>query len=389
MLGLGRLGAAVARRLAGEGWDVVGWSRSGRAVDGVPAAASAAEAVTGASYVVLVLYDGPACREVLDGLGEDLAPATVVVNLSTVGPDDARALAELVRRRGGGYLHAPVLGSVGPALAGRLTILAGAPTGPTAADDLLASLGTVLPADDPARAAAAKLVANGTLANAVLAVRDGLRAGAELGLPPGLALDLLERTALGGLVSGKRSRLAGRAAPAEFAIGALRKDVALLAQHAGPGRALRARLDGLDGPHAEADLAELARPLPAPDAPLLAGADGRSEELLAPLLAYARGHATGDPAHFREAFLPSAHVEGIRDGAFVSWDLDEYCALFAGHPAADEPSRRRTLDALTVTGTVGHALMTLEHGPDTFADQFLLVRTPAGWRIANKVYDRR
>ncbi|WP_426404654.1 nuclear transport factor 2 family protein [Streptomyces sp. R-07] len=29
-----------------------------------------------------------------------------------------------------------------------------------------------------------------------------------------------------------------------------------------------------------------------------------------------RGHATGDPVHFRAAFLPSARIKGIRDGAF-------------------------------------------------------------------------
>lgn len=37
-----------------------------------------------------------------------------------------------------------------------------------------------------------------------------------------------------------------------------------------------------------------------------------------PLRAYIRGHATGDPTYFRDAFLPTAHIEGIRDGAFVS-----------------------------------------------------------------------
>jgi hypothetical protein len=33
--------------------------------------------------------------------------------------------------------------------------------------------------------------------------------------------------------------------------------------------------------------------------------------------------------------------------------------------------------------------MTLWHGADTFTDVFLLMRTDDGWRIANKVYDRR
>jgi hypothetical protein len=112
------------------------------------------------------------------------------------------------------------------------------------------------------------------------------------------------------------------------------------------------------------------------------------DDVLAPLRAYMRGHATGDPAHFREAFLPTAHVEGIRDGSFVSWPLDDYCALFDGQPAADEQARQRGIDAVDVHGTVATASMTLVHGPDTFTDIFLLVRVGDQWRIANKAYHR-
>jgi hypothetical protein len=110
--------------------------------------------------------------------------------------------------------------------------------------------------------------------------------------------------------------------------------------------------------------------------------------VLDPLLAYIRGHATGDPAHFRAAFLPTAHIEGIRNGAFVSWPLDEYCALFHGQPAADEPSRSRHIDTVDVSGTVATASMTLNHGADTLTDVFLLVLVDGRWRIANKAYHR-
>lgn len=110
-------------------------------------------------------------------------------------------------------------------------------------------------------------------------------------------------------------------------------------------------------------------------------------EVIAPLHAYARGHATGSPDFFRQAFRPTAHVEGIRDGVFCSWDLDTYCGLFDG-PAADEGERRRSLDSVRVAGSVATAAMTLHHGASTFVDLFLLVRDADGWRIANKVYDR-
>jgi hypothetical protein len=119
-----------------------------------------------------------------------------------------------------------------------------------------------------------------------------------------------------------------------------------------------------------------------------AAVEGAPSDVLAPLQSYMQGHATGDPAHFRRAFLPSAHVEGIRDGEFVSWSLDEYCGLFSGSPAHDEASRTRRIDRVDVEGTVATATMTLRHGPDTFTDAFLLAQVDGAWRIANKAYHK-
>jgi hypothetical protein len=125
-----------------------------------------------------------------------------------------------------------------------------------------------------------------------------------------------------------------------------------------------------------------------PDARLTIAVDvSAPAEVLAPLHAYALGHATGVPDHFRKAFRSTAHVEGLRDGDFVSWDLETYCALFDG-PAPDEDQRRRIVDDVQVTGTVATARMRLHHGDSIFTDVFLLVGGPAGWRIANKAYHR-
>jgi hypothetical protein len=101
---------------------------------------------------------------------------------------------------------------------------------------------------------------------------------------------------------------------------------------------------------------------------------------------YLRGHATGDPAQMRQAFLPTAHVEGIREGKFVSWTLDEYCALFSGTPAADETTRQRHIDVIDVSGTAAYAKATLVHGAMTFTDYFVLLKVDGVWKIANKVY---
>ncbi|MFJ2959200.1 nuclear transport factor 2 family protein [Streptomyces sp. NPDC087270] len=375
VLGLGRMGAAIAARLAGEGWDVVGWTRSGRAAGAVRTTGDPNDAVAKADVMLLALYDGPACREVADRVRVSLRPDTLVLNTSTIAPAEAALLA---REFGPSYVHAPVLGSVPAATAGTLRILAAA-EGPALdrARPVLAALGTVRAVDDAATAAALKLVANSSLAGAVLALGESLRQADALGVPRAQALDVLELGHLGGLVTRKRAFLGDQPAlaAAEFTIGTLAKDMALLA--AASDVPLRGAAELAACPAgSDADIA-LAATVPAP-----------GDAVLAPLRAYQRGHATGDPGHFRDAFLPTAHIEGLRDGAFVSWRLDDYCALFGGRPAPDEPARSRRIDSVEVRGTVATATMTLRHGPDTFTDLFLLVQGGDGWRIANKVYHR-
>ena len=112
------------------------------------------------------------------------------------------------------------------------------------------------------------------------------------------------------------------------------------------------------------------------------------DDVVAPLHAYARGHATGDVAHFLAAFWPSAHVEGARDGELASMDMTHYESLFDGQPADDEAGRSRTIDQVSVHGSVATATMTLLHGDVTFTDMFVLLRVAGELRIANKVYHR-
>jgi hypothetical protein len=101
---------------------------------------------------------------------------------------------------------------------------------------------------------------------------------------------------------------------------------------------------------------------------------------------YFRGHATAQAEEMRKAFLPTAHIEGMRNGVFTSWTVDQYVAGFKGQVAADEAQRKRTIDRVDIVGTAAMAKATLVHGATTFTDYFVLVKVPDGWKIANKVY---
>src|SRR5262245_2874645 len=116
VLGLGRMGSAMAERLAST-HDVRTWTRRN--------GAAPSTAVAGAQVVLVCLFDGPACRDVLTACRDSLTDGMTVVNTTTVSPDEATALAELVNETGATYLHCPVMGSTPAVAGGRLTLLAG------------------------------------------------------------------------------------------------------------------------------------------------------------------------------------------------------------------------------------------------------------------------
>jgi hypothetical protein len=250
-----------------------------------------------------------------------------------------------------------------------------------------------------AEAAALKLVANGVLGDSVASLRRALARGDALGLPRDAVLEVLARGALGRFVDGRRDVLAeGARPPATFAAGALAKDLELLATASDTRPVAAASIgtlleDGAVG--ADDDITVVAAA--AQDVSWLADAhlDVSPEvvadaEVLCPLHAYALTHATGDPSYLTQAFLPTAHIEGYRDGEFSSWDLESFAGVFSGSPAADEETRSRRVERLDVAGSVATATMTLHHGEVDFTDVFVLVRRPDGdWLIANKAYQRR
>jgi 3-hydroxyisobutyrate dehydrogenase-like beta-hydroxyacid dehydrogenase len=161
VLGLGRMGAAIAARLASLGWEVTGWTRSGRSADSIQTVPDPAEAAAKADVILLALFDGPACAQVLDRARHSLRPGSIVVNTSTIAPAEAAALAG---EFGAAYVHAPVLGSVPAVAAGTLDILAGADTAALErVRPVLEPLGQVRPVGDAATAAALGLVANYSL----------------------------------------------------------------------------------------------------------------------------------------------------------------------------------------------------------------------------------
>ena len=103
--------------------------------------------------------------------------------------------------------------------------------------------------------------------------------------------------------------------------------------------------------------------------------------------AYFRGHATGDGAHFRQAFHPVAHLYWVRADTLATRTSAEYAAGASGRPAPDEAARRRRIVFLDVVGTSGVAKVELDYPTVTFVDYLSLLKLDGAWRIVAKTFN--
>ena len=133
--GIGRMGLAMARNVLGAGFPLVVWNRTPeRCAPLVAAGATAAADPAGlavADVVVTMVSDGQAAHSVLveSGLLDDLRPGSVVLEMSTIGPTAAAALAAEAARHDVRLLDAPVSGSVSVAEAAQLFAMVGGDRG--------------------------------------------------------------------------------------------------------------------------------------------------------------------------------------------------------------------------------------------------------------------
>ncbi|HYH33293.1 MAG TPA: NAD(P)-binding domain-containing protein [Pseudonocardia sp.] len=114
VLGLGAMGSAIARTFVDHGFRTTVWnrtpSRSAPLVDaGATAAPTAAEAVAASPLVVVCLLDSTAVDEVLGSVGSVVA-GTVLVNLTSGSPGQARANERWAREHGAEYLDGKIMG---------------------------------------------------------------------------------------------------------------------------------------------------------------------------------------------------------------------------------------------------------------------------------------
>ncbi|WAM14929.1 NAD(P)-dependent oxidoreductase [Rhodococcus sp. JS3073] len=212
VLGMGRMGRALAGRLLEGGHRVTVWNRlTGKAREIVSAGASeaqsVADAVDGADVVVTMLADDAAIRAVAFGeLLSSIGAQTIYVDCSTVSRRLSEELAEVFSPR---FLAMPVVGSPAAVSAGQATFLVGGDTG--IADRLSAVISSltdnVRRYDTAPLAVTAKLATNLLLLSEVVALAESIAVGRSGGLQDDQLRELLGTSPL--MAPGLKNRFEG------------------------------------------------------------------------------------------------------------------------------------------------------------------------------------
>jgi len=194
-IGLGNMGAPMARNLLAAGYELSVFDLSRTAVEDLVASGAKAVPSIGqlaSSDVELVITMLPAAvhvRQVYlgdDGLLSKVAPGVRLIDSSTIDPMTAREVAAAAVSQGNPMLDAPVSGGTGGAEAATLTFMVGgAVTDYDAALSVLQAMGRNIVHCGPAgNGQAAKVANNMLLAISMIGAAEAMSLGVSLGMDP-------------------------------------------------------------------------------------------------------------------------------------------------------------------------------------------------------------
>ncbi|GIX31033.1 MAG: 3-hydroxyisobutyrate dehydrogenase [Porticoccaceae bacterium] len=199
-IGLGNMGGPMAANLAAKGFrvrafDLVEAARQRAQEAGCEVVGDPREAVAEAEFAITMLPSGPIVRDLW--IERDLLSAVpagcLVIDCSTVAPEDSRALARAATERGLAFLDAPVSGGVAAAAAGTLAFMCGGEAADVerARPVLLAMGSRVFHAGGHGAGAAAKLCNNLLLAIHMIGTAEALQLGVDNGLDPKVLSEIM------------------------------------------------------------------------------------------------------------------------------------------------------------------------------------------------------
>lgn len=201
-IGLGNMGAPMARNLLKAGHRLTVFDLSQAAVAGLveagakAAASPAAVARTDAELVITMLPASAHVKGVYlgeDGLLAHVRPGVLLIDSSTIDPLSAREVAAAARAHGNPMLDAPVSGGTGGAAAGTLTFMVGGEAADfDRAQPVLAAMGrNIVHCGGAGNGQVAKVANNMLLGISMIGVAEAMSLGVALGMDPQVLAGIL------------------------------------------------------------------------------------------------------------------------------------------------------------------------------------------------------
>lgn len=202
LVGLGKMGGGMARNLLGAGYALTVLDLNREAVAAAVAAGATAASSAGAlasparDVVILSLPTITEVEAVLfgsDGLLQGRPEGLLIVDTTTMLPQESIALAARVAEHGSTYVEAPVSGGPLGAANGQLAVmLAGSQTAATKAEQVLQAIGTDITYVGPHGSASTIKVINQAIFVSYLEIfAEGLALGEAAGVPLETLLKIL------------------------------------------------------------------------------------------------------------------------------------------------------------------------------------------------------
>jgi 3-hydroxyisobutyrate dehydrogenase-like beta-hydroxyacid dehydrogenase len=244
VVGLGRMGTAMAANLVVAGREVIGYVRRPEQVNelialGLDATSDVAD-LSDCEIVISMLPDDAALREVVygrkrigtGGLADRLRPGAIHLSMSTISPAAASELARAHAQRQQGYVAAPVFGNPDAAKARELFVIAaGAAADVKHCQPIFDVLGqrTFVVGNDPAAANLIKLAGNAMSAAGLEILSEILTLARKRGADPQQVLTILIETMHGSRFNKIYGDKIAKAqyAPGNFAFPLVLKDIRL------------------------------------------------------------------------------------------------------------------------------------------------------------------
>jgi len=236
LIGLGRMGTAVAERLRERGREVVAWDRdsarvAAAAAGGTLAAAGPREVAERADTVLSIITEDTGARQLWEGAEGFLQArlsGKLFIEMSTLQPMTVRTLHGIALARGAAFVDSPVLGTIPSAVQGKLVALVGGREEDVArARGVLSDLAARVEHVGPAGAGAAmKLVVNNMMGCYIQVLSESLMLGRSQGLPLDRMIEIIGGSVnASGWFQMKKPALLGARNDVTLDIRTLRKDI--------------------------------------------------------------------------------------------------------------------------------------------------------------------